>query len=125
MNSFWDFFWLTVWIFFFMAYLIILFNVVIDLFRDRGLSGVAKAIWVFFLIVVPALTALVYLITRGSGMAERQAAELQKAQAQTDAYIREVAGVSPTEQITAAKKLLDDGAITADEFATLKAKALA
>lgn len=125
MDSFWDFLWLAISVFFFLAYLIVLFNVIIDLFGDRELSGWWKAIWVFFLIFVPALTALVYLIVRGGGMAQRQHAKMQSAQAQTDAYIREVATATPADQITSAKALLDAGTITAAEFDRLKAKALA
>lgn len=125
MDSFWDFLWLTISVFFFMAYLIVLFNVIIDLFGDHELSGWWKAIWVFFLIFVPALTALIYLVVRGGGMAQRQQAKMRSAQAQTDAYIRDVASQSPADQIASAKALLDSGAITQPEFDQLKAKALA
>lgn len=124
MDSFWEFFWWTVSIFFFMAYLIVLFNVIVDLFRDHELSGWLKAVWVFFLILLPVLTSLIYLIARGGGMARRSAAQMQEARAQTDAYIREVAA-APADQIASAKALLDSGAITAEEFDQLKAKALA
>ncbi|WP_313407224.1 SHOCT domain-containing protein [Aeromicrobium sp.] len=124
MDSFWEFFWWTVSIFFFMAYLIVLFNVIVDLFRDHELSGWLKAVWVFFLILLPVLTSLIYLVSRGGGMARRSAAQMQEAKAQTDAYIREVAA-SPADQIASAKALLDSGAITPDEFDRLKAKALA
>ena len=125
--DFWNYFWLLVWWFFFIVYLIILFQIIADLFRDRELSGWWKALWMIGLIVVPFLTALVYIIARGSGMAERHFAAAQAAKAQTDTYIREVAttGQSPADQIATAKALLDSGAITADEFAALKAKALA
>ncbi len=125
MDSFWDFFWLTISIFFFMAYLMVLFNIIIDLFGDHELSGGWKAVWVFFLIFVPALTALVYLIARGGGMARRQQAKMESARQQTDAYIRDVASQSPADQITAAKGLLDSGAITQAEYDQLKSKALA
>lgn len=125
MDSFWEFFWWTVTIFFFMAYLIVLFNVIVDLFRDRELSGWLKAVWVFFLIVLPVLTSLVYLIARGGGMARRSAEQLQQHKAQTDAYIREVAATSPAEEIASARALLDSGAITPDEYERLKARALA
>jgi hypothetical protein len=81
--------------------------------------------WVIGLIFVPVLTSLVYLVARGSGMAKRQQEALRKAKAQTDSYIRDVAGKSPAEQIADAKSLLDAGTITAEEFARLKAKALA
>lgn len=124
MDSFWEFFWWTVSIFFFMAYLIVLFNVIVDLFRDHELSGWLKAVWVFFLILLPVLTSLIYLVSRGGGMARRSAAQMQEAKAQTDAYIREVAA-SPADQIASAKALLDSGAITPEEFDRLKAKALA
>ena len=123
--DFWDFFWLLVWSFFFIAYLMVLFQIIADLFRDRELSGWWKAVWIIFLIFLPILTSLVYLIARGRGMSERQAAAVAQAKHDTDTYIRQVAGASPAEQITHAKALLDSGAITPDEFAQLKAKALA
>lgn len=123
--DFWDFFWLLVWSFFFIAYLIVLFQIIADLFRDHELSGWWKAVWIIFLIFLPVLTSLVYLIARGRGMAERQAAAVVQAKQDTDAYIRQVATTSPAEQITHAKSLLDSGAITPEEFAQLKAKALA
>ncbi|WP_435738481.1 SHOCT domain-containing protein [Cellulosimicrobium sp. PMB13] len=123
--DFWDFFWLLVWSFFFIAYLIVLFQIVADLFRDRDLSGWWKAVWIIFLIFLPVLTSLVYLIARGRGMAERQIAAVSQAKQDTDQYIRQVAGSSPTDEIANAKALLDSGAITPEEFAHLKAKALA
>lgn len=125
MDGFWDFFWFLVWIFLFMAYLIVLFQVLTDLFRDRELSGWWKAVWVVFLVFVPMLTALVYLIARGRGMAERQVAAVRTAKEDTDAYIQSVAAqASPADQIASAKALLDAGTISADEFERLKAKAL-
>jgi ABC-type multidrug transport system fused ATPase/permease subunit len=124
--DFWDFFWLLVWSFFFVAYLIVLFQVLGDLFRDDDLSGWFKALWVIALILVPFLALLVYLVSRGRGMAERQAHSIRDMQARTDAHIRDVAGGSTaTEQITAAKGLLDSGAITAEEFEQIKRTALA
>lgn len=125
MDSFWDWFWLLVWWFLFFAYLIVLFQIIGDLFRDRALSGWWKAVWVVFLIIFPFLTALVYLIARGNGMAERQLQAVQRAKVETDAYIREVATKSPAEHIADAKALLDQGVISQAEFDTLKAKALA
>jgi UPF0716 family protein affecting phage T7 exclusion len=127
MDSFWDFFWLLVWTFFFVMYLMVLFQIIADLFRDRELSGWWKALWVIFLIIFPFLAAIVYLIARGRGMAERQAGEMKKAQVATDQYIKSVAsqGTSPADQIASAKSLLDSGAITQQEFEQLKAKALA
>jgi ABC-type multidrug transport system fused ATPase/permease subunit len=126
MNSFWDWFWLLVWTFFFVCYLMVLFQIIIDLFRDRDLSGWWKALWIIFLIIFPFLAAIIYLIARGRGMGERQAGEMRRAQAASDQYIQSVAGSSnPAEQIASAKSLLDSGAITQDEFDQLKAKALA
>jgi type VI protein secretion system component VasK len=127
MDSFWDFFWLLVWTFFFVMYLMVLFQIIGDLFRDRELSGWWKALWIIFLIIFPFLAAIVYLIARGRGMAERQAGEMRKAQVATDQYIKSVAsqGSSAADQIASAKSLLDSGAITQQEFDQLKARALA
>jgi len=125
MNTFGQWLWLMVWFFLFFIYLMILFQIIGDLFRDRELSGWWKALWVIGLVFMPFLVALIYLIARGRGMAERQQEALLKAKSDTDTYIRSVAGTSPAEHIAAAKELLDSGAIDADEFAKLKAKALA
>ena len=124
--SFWDWFWLLVWSFFFVAYLMILFQIIVDLFRDTSLSGWLKAVWMLALLIVPVITAVVYLIARGQGLARRQMAHVQQARSDTDDYIRTVAGSSsPADQIAPAKSLLDSGAITQAEFDQLKAKALA
>ncbi len=117
------------WVFVFFAYLMVLFSIIGDLFRDSELSGWLKAIWIIFLIFVPFLTALIYLIARGNGMTKRglaQAAEQRKLQ---DEYIRQTAGTaapaSSVDDIAKAKSLLDSGAITQAEFDAIKAKALA
>lgn len=125
MSEFFQFLWLIIVSFAFVAYLIILFQIVTDLFRDREQKGWHKAVWIIFLILFPLITAVVYLIARGNGMAERQLAYVQKAKADTDTYIRDVAGRTPAQEIADAKALLDAGTITADEYATIKAKALA
>lgn len=125
MNDFWDWFWLMVWWFCFFAYLVLLFQIVGDLFRDHELSGWWKALWVVALIVVPFLSALIYIIARGRGMAERQVKTAVQMQKQTDDYIRQTAGRSPANEIADAKTLLDSGAISASEFEALKARALA
>ena len=125
MSNFWDVVWLMISTFFFVAYLIIMFQIVVDLFRDHELGGFAKVLWVIGLIFIPVLTAIIYIIARGKGMAARQSASMQRAKADTDAYIRSVAGKSPAEHISEAKVLLDAGTITQDEYAKLKAKALA
>jgi Short C-terminal domain len=125
MSNFWDIVWLMVSTFFFIAYLFILFQVVVDLFRDTELGGGYKVLWMIGLVFVPVLTAAIYIIARGEGMSHRQRATLEKTKSETDAYIRGVAGKSPADQISDAKALLDAGTITQDEFARLKAKALA
>ena len=124
MSAFWDVLILTFTVFFFFAYLMVLFQVISDLFRDGELSGLSKALWIVFLIFLPLLTSLVYLLVRGKGMGQRQRVAVEKAMSETDAYIRQVAGKSPADQIADAKELLDSGTISADEFAKLKAKAL-
>ena len=125
MSNFWDLIWLMISTFVFISYLIILFQIVIDLFRDTQLGGGSKVLWMIGLVFVPFLTAVVYIIARGRGMAERQQASVQRAKSETDAYIKDVAGKSPATHIAEAKALLDAGTISQAEFATLKAKALA
>ena len=127
--SFWSTIWDVIWWFFTVfvsvAYLIALFSIISDLFRDRKLAGGYKALWLIFLIFLPFLTALAYLVFRGRGMGERAQEQAQAAQSQAEQYIRSVANpASPTEQIASAKQLLDSGAITAEEFETLKKAAL-
>lgn len=125
METFGDILLTTIWIFFLFAYLMLLFFILTDLFRDKELSGWAKAVWVVALIFFPMITALVYLIARGSGMQERSAHEAEQMKKAQDNYIRSVAAPQdPADQISQAKKLLDSGAIDQSEFDTLKAKAL-
>jgi Phospholipase_D-nuclease N-terminal len=125
MSNFWDVLSLIFSTFVFVAYLMVMFQVVVDLFRDQALSGGWKAIWILGLVFLPVFTAVIYVIAHGKGMAERQRTFQDRAKADTDAYIRHVAGQSPAEQIASAKALLDAGTINTDEFARLKAKALA
>ena len=123
--NFWDFVWLLIWSFFFVMYLMVLFQIIGDLFRDPEVGGFAKAVWIIGLIVLPLVVALIYLIARRRGMAERQSGAVRQARAETDQYIKSVAATSPADQITSAKTLLDAGAISQTEFEQLKAKALA
>ena len=117
--------WTTLVIFFMVMYFMILFSILGDLFRDHDTSGWGKAAWVLFLVIAPFLTALIYLIARGKGMAKRSMAAQADAQKQFNEYVQSVAGSgSPTEQIAQAKQLLDSGAIDQAEFDRLKAKAL-
>lgn len=123
-SSFWDFIGFFFWTFVFVSYLFALFAVIIDVFRDRTLNGWAKAAWLLFMVFVPILTVLVYVIARGRGMAERQVSAGMQERAQTDEYIRSVAGGNPAQDIAQAKQLLDSGAITQGEYAVLKDRAL-
>lgn len=124
MSNFWDLFWLILSSFVFIAYLLVLFQIVADLFRNTEMGGGSKALWIIGLIFVPMLTALIYIAANGGGMAKRQREAVQRAKSDTDAHIRQVAGKSPVEQIADAKALLDSGAINAEEFARIKTKAL-
>ena len=124
MTQFWDILQLIASTILFVAYLIVLFHVIVDLFRDPELGGGFKALWIIGLLFIPVLTLLVYLLARGGGMAERERAVYTQAKSDADAYIRQVAGKSPAEQIADAKALLDAGTINEAEYAKLKAKAL-
>lgn len=126
--SFWDIVWFIVIFFAFATYLLVLFSIVADLFRDPQVSGGMKALWVVCLVFFTFITAIVYLIVRGRGMNERSTQKYADARQAQEDYVRSVAGASSTsapEQIAKAKELLDAGTISADEFAALKAKALA
>jgi ABC-type multidrug transport system fused ATPase/permease subunit len=114
-------------IFLFAAWLMILFVIIGDLFRDHQMSGWGKAAWVIFLIFVPFLAALIYLIARGDGMRERAAAQQQEQQKQLDAYIRQTAGSSSgggsaADELTKLAKLHDENKLSDEEFERAKAK---
>ena len=113
--------------FLFVIWFWLLIAIFSDLFRDKSTGGGVKALWVFFLIILPFLGILLYLIFRGRGMGERGLAQAAAAQEQFDARIRTAAAPaeSPADQIVKAKALLDSGAITQAEFDRLKAAALA
>jgi hypothetical protein len=123
-DSFWNIMWLFFWCFAFIAYLMALFAVIVDLFRDHKLNGWWKALWIIFLIFLPFITVLVYVIARGPGMNERAEQRSREAQAATNSYIREVASSSSADEIAKAKALLDNGTITPEEYADLKARAM-
>jgi hypothetical protein len=123
--SFWDVVWLIFISFAFVAYLMVMFSIISDVFRDREMSGFVKAVWIVALIFLPLITSIIYLIARGGDMAERsmRAAVVQR-EAQ-DAYVRQVAGrTSPTDQIAQARALFDAHVISQSEYDTLKTKAL-
>jgi len=116
----------TLWIFALICYLMVLFYILSDMFSDHELSGWWKAVWIVFLIFLPFLTALVYLIARGKGMQQRAQRRFEQMKQAQDSYIKQVAAQSdPAEQIAKAKQLHDQGVIDDQEFAKLKEQALA
>jgi Short C-terminal domain/Phospholipase_D-nuclease N-terminal len=117
----------TMFIFFlFIIWIWILITVFADIFRRKDTSGFGKAAWIIFVILLPYLGVLVYLIANHDGMADRNIAQMQKQQQATDAYIQSVAGSGgAAAEIEKAKGLLDSGAITQAEFDAIKQKALA
>jgi NADH:ubiquinone oxidoreductase subunit 6 (subunit J) len=123
--SFLDLIWTIIVIYALFVVIMILFSIVGDLFRDHELSGWGKAGWLILLVVFPLVGILLYVIVRHRGMMERAAAQEKAAKAELDTYVRDTAGSGgPAQEIASAKSLLDSGAITEDEFAALKAKAL-
>jgi hypothetical protein len=119
-----DVMWTMIVFFAWVIWFWLLITIFADVFRRHDISGWAKAAWTIFVIFLPFLGVLVYMISQSKGMAERNMQSARTAQAQTDDYIRSVAG-GPAEQIAKAKQLLDSGAIDAQEYEALKQKALA
>jgi predicted PurR-regulated permease PerM len=121
-----EFLWSLLVIFFMVIYFMMLFQVIVDVFRRQDASGGKKALWLIFLLVVPLVGLLIYMIANGQGMTERNVQTMRDSQRQFDDHVRTVASASgPAGEIEKAKQLLDSGAISQDEFDRLKAKALA
>lgn len=121
---FMDVFWSMIIFFFWVIWIWIVVTVLIDIFRRHDIGGWAKAAWVVFVVILPWLGVLIYLIAQHDGMRERRIKEAQAQKAAFDDYVRDAAGGS-ADQIARAKELLDAGTITQEEFDSLKAKALA
>jgi len=123
LNILWDILIIFAWLIF----LWIAITVLIDVFRRHDISGWAKAAWVIFVVILPWIGVLVYLIVNHSGMAERRYRDAAAAQSQFDDYVRQAAGTGggAAAEIEKAKQLLDNGTITQQEFDAIKAKALA
>jgi hypothetical protein len=119
-----DVFWSMIIFFFWVIWIWIVITVLIDIFRRRDIGGFAKAMWVVFVVILPWLGVLIYLIAQHDGMRDRSIQQAQEQKAQFDQYVRDAAGGS-ADEISKAKQLLDSGAITQEEFQALKAKALA
>ena len=118
--------WSMLVFFLWVAWFILLFHVIGDVFRRRDASGGKKTLWLIFVILVPFLGVFVYLIANSDDMAKRNAEQMAAAQAQTDEYVRSVAGSSGAAgEIEKAKGLLESGAINQQEYDAIKAKALA
>jgi hypothetical protein len=114
------FLWDVIFVFIAISFLILLFQILFDIFRSPDLSGGAKAGWVLLVLIFPLIGALIYILARGQGMAQR-AVKTQVEQAQ---HITAAAGLTPADQIAQGKKLLDDGAISSDEFEAIKKRVL-
>jgi ABC-type multidrug transport system fused ATPase/permease subunit len=112
----------TLAIFFFVIWIWIVITILMDIFRDHELSGWWKAVWVIFLIFIPFLTALVYLIARGSGMRERAIKEQADAKKHFDEYVRETAQTTPVDELHKLDQLRQSGGLTDEEYAKMKAK---
>lgn len=117
--------WTMFWFFIFFLWIMLVFQVVVDIFRSSDLSGVMKALWVLFVFVTPYLGVFVYLIARGSQMGERQMAMAKQQEVQAKEYIREAAGaVGPATELSRLNDLRKEGVIDDNEFAAMKAKIL-
>jgi hypothetical protein len=120
-----DLFWAMLWFYLFFVWIWLLIVVFGDIFRSKDLSGVAKAFWVLFLIILPLLGVLIYLISRGNQMSERAAQDAAEREKVTRQYIQEAAGTtSSADELAKLSQLRDSGVLTAEEFAAQKAKLL-
>ena len=119
--SLWEALWIVFVAFLFISVLMMLFSVIIDLFRDHELSGWGKAAWVILLVLFPLFGLLIYVIARGKGMAERSAKEQVEAKESFDSYVREVSGGAASE-LEKAAALHSDGKLTDEEYTSLKSK---
>ena len=122
-----DLFWTMLWFFLFIAYIWLLIAIFSDIFRSHDLGGGAKTLWVIFVLVIPLIGVLVYLIARGGSMHERAVASAQQQQQAFDAYIKETAagsGASAADELAKLADLKASGALTEAEFEAQKAKVL-
>ena len=117
-------FWSMLWFFCFFIWIMLLFRVFADLFRSHDLGGGGKALWVIFVVIVPFLGVLVYLIARGHGMAERNMTDAANQQQALDEYVRKTAGTSSADQLATLAELHDQGKLSDEDFAKAKAKVI-
>jgi ABC-type multidrug transport system fused ATPase/permease subunit len=119
-----DVFWTMLWFFLFFIWIWLLITIFVDLFRSHDLSGWVKALWVIFVIVLPFLGILFYLIFRGGSMHERALQQAQQQEAEFRDYVQEATQTSSADQLTKLADLRDRGVITEEEFQSQKAAVL-
>ena len=120
-----DLFWSMLWFFLFVAWIWVLVSVVTDIFRNDDMGGFAKGIWVVFVLIVPWLGVLIYLIANGDGMAQRNMDRVDQSDQAARSYIQDAAGTSTATELKTLSELRTAGVLTDDEFNTQKAKLLA
>jgi hypothetical protein len=121
-------FWTMMFFFLWVAWIVLLFRVIADIFRNDNVGGFGKALWLIFVIVIPWFGVLIYLLSNGDDMGRRNVAQQQASQDAVDSYVRQTAGsggASSADELTKLAALRDSGALTDDEFAAQKAKLLA
>ena len=123
--GFFDVFWSIIWLFLLVAWFWVMISVVADIFRSRDLNGMSKALWIAFVILIPWLGVLAYLLIRGEKMEEHSVAAMSKMEDAQRNYIRSVAHVSAAEELEKLGALKEKGVISDEEFAAQKAKVLA
>jgi hypothetical protein len=117
-------FWSMIWFFLFFMWIMLVFRVFGDIFRDQETGGFAKVLWIVFIIVLPFLGVFIYLIARGNKMAEREVASIKAQDEAARAYIKDAAGASSADELARLAELKDKGVISDAEFASLKAKVI-
>ncbi len=116
--------WSLIWFFLLFTWIMLVFRVFGDIFRDHETGGAAKVLWIVFIIVLPFLGVFVYLIARGNKMAEREVAAIKAQDQAARAYIKDAAGASSADELARLAELKDKGVISDAEFASLKAKVI-
>ncbi|MGW7368810.1 SHOCT domain-containing protein [Streptomyces sp. NPDC054841] len=118
-------FWTVMWIFLWVMWFLLLFRVIVDIFRDHDMNGWAKAAWLLFVLIIPFLGVLVYVIVRGKDMGRREIQQARDQQAAMDEYIRQTAkGAGPGDDLAKLSELKAKGDLTEEEFQRAKAKLL-
>ncbi len=122
--GFFDIFWSIFWLFLMLAWIWVVISVLADVFRSRDIGGVSKALWVLFIILIPWLGVLAYIIARGDRMQENQLESVKQIEDAQREYIRGITGTSPAAELEKLAALKTQGFLTDDEFATQKARIL-